>query len=67
VFAYFLDPDGYATEYTAELQHITDPNYVPGKPEQWIRPPERLDQWAFADLPTAAMKQAMHSHFIKQL
>ena len=66
VFAYFLDPDGYATEYTAELQKITDPNYVPGKPEQWIRPPERMDQWAFSDLPSAAMKQAMHSHFIKQ-
>ena len=67
VFAYFLDPDGYATEYTAELQRITDPDHVPGKPEQWIRPPERMDQWAFSDLPTAAMKQAMHSHFVKQL
>ena len=66
VFAYFLDPDGYATEYTAELQRITDPNHVAGKPEQWIRPPERMDQWAFSDLPTAAMKQAMHSHYIKQ-
>lgn len=66
VFAYFLDPDGYATEYTAELQRITDPNHIPGKPEQWIRPPERMDQWAFSDLPSAAMKHAMHSHFIKQ-
>lgn len=66
VFAYFLDPDGYATEYTAELQRITDPNHVPGRPEQWIRPPERLDQWAFSDLPSAAMKHAMHSQFIKQ-
>lgn len=66
VFAYFLDPDGYATEYTAELQRITDPNHIPGKPEQWVRPPERMDQWAFSDLPSAAMKQAMHSHFIKQ-
>lgn len=67
VFAYFLDPDGYATEYTAELQRITDPNHVPGKPEQWIRPPERMDQWAFSDLPTDAMKQAMHSNFVKQI
>ena len=67
VFAYFLDPDGYATEYTAELQRITDPNHIPGRPDQWIRPPERLDQWAFSDLPTAAMKNAMHSHFVKQV
>jgi len=66
VFAYFLDPDGYATEYTAELQRITDPNHIPGRPDQWIRPPERLDQWAFSDLPTAAMKNAMQSNFIKQ-
>jgi len=67
VFAYFLDPDGYATEYTAELQRITDPDHIPGRPDQWIRPPERLDQWAFSDLPTAAMKNAMHSNFIKQI
>jgi len=67
VFAYFLDPDGYATEYTAELQKITDPDHIPGRPDQWIRPPERLDQWAFSELPTAAMKNAMHSHFIKQI
>jgi len=67
VFAYFLDPDGYATEYTAELQRITDPHHIPGRPDQWIRPPERLDQWAFSDLPTAAMKNAMHSHFVKQV
>lgn len=59
VFSYFLDPDGYVVEYTAEVQQITDPNHIPGQPEQWVRSPERMDQWGHADLPTQAIKRAM--------
>lgn len=60
VFAYFLDPDGLAIEYTAEVQQIDDATHVPGTPEQWVRPPNRMDQWGHADLPTPAMQAAMH-------
>jgi len=34
VFSYFLDPNGYVVEYTAEDQQITNPNHVPGTPDQ---------------------------------
>ncbi len=59
VFSYFLDPDGFVVEYTAEVQQITDPDYIAGKPEQWVRPPERMDQWGHSNLPTEAIKKAM--------
>lgn len=60
VFAYFLDPDGLAIEYTAEVQQIDEATHVPGTPEQWVRPPSRMDQWGHSDPPTVAMLTAMH-------
>ncbi len=62
VFAYFLDPDGLAVEYTADVQQIDDATHVPGEPAQWIRPPERMDQWGHAGPPSEAMKHSMHGH-----
>jgi catechol 2,3-dioxygenase len=60
VFAYFVDPDGLAIEYTAEVQQIDEASHRPGTPEEWKRPASRLDQWGFADLPTERLKAAMH-------
>jgi catechol 2,3-dioxygenase len=59
VFSYFLDPNEIVVEYTAEVQQITDPHHVPGKPEQWVRPPQRMDQWGHANLPSDKIKKAM--------
>ena len=59
VFAYFLDPDGLAIEYTAEVQQIDEMTHEAGTPEQWIRPLNRMDQWGYADLATSAIASAM--------
>lgn len=49
IFAYFVDPNGYVIEYTAEVQQVDD-NYKVGMPEDWVRPPElQGDNWGFAD------------------
>ncbi len=48
VFAYFIDPEGYAIEYTAEVEQV-DETYRTGMPEDWQRPPEfHGDSWGFA-------------------
>lgn len=60
VFAYFLDPDGFAVEYTAEVQQIDEATHRIGRASDWDRPPEKMDRWGFAELPSAAMKAAMH-------
>jgi catechol 2,3-dioxygenase-like lactoylglutathione lyase family enzyme len=39
LFSYYLDPEKNVVEYTAEVEQITDPNYVPKRrpaiPNQW--------------------------------
>ncbi|MDB5795782.1 MAG: hypothetical protein JWR25_2161 [Noviherbaspirillum sp.] len=68
VFAYFVDPDGLAIEYTAEVQQIDEADHRPGTPEEWKRPANRMDQWGYADLPTERLKAAMHGdHQLKAL
>jgi catechol-2,3-dioxygenase len=62
VFAYFLDPDGLVVEYNAEMQQINEATHVAGRPDQWKRPPERMDQWGHSDLPSDAIKLAMHGY-----
>ena len=59
IFSYFLDPNGLVVEYTAEVQQITNPSWVPGSPDQWARPPERMDQWGFSPQPSDVIKKAM--------
>ena len=49
IFAYFVDPNGYVIEYTAEVQQVDD-SYKVGMPEDWERPPElQGGGWGFAD------------------
>ena len=60
VFAYFVDPHGFAIEYTAEFQQVDDATHKPGLPQDWVRPANRVDQWGFADPPSDRMRNAMH-------
>ena len=49
IFAYFVDPNGYVIEYTAEVEQVDD-SYKVGMPEDWARPPElNGDNWGFAE------------------
>ena len=49
IFAYFVDPNGYVIEYTAEVEQVDD-SYKVGMPEDWERPAElQGDTWGFAD------------------
>lgn len=58
VFAYFLDPTGYAIEYTTEMQQVDDATYRPGDPVKWKRQPHS-DQWGTAEGPTQRFKDAI--------
>jgi catechol 2,3-dioxygenase len=60
VFAYFLDPDGFAIEYTAEVQQIDESTHRVGTPADWERPPSRMDAWGLAPPPAAPLAAAMH-------
>jgi len=54
VFAYFIDPNEFAIEYTAEMQQIDDQTYRVGRPDDWYRGGNNNpDAWNLAEPPTA--------------
>jgi catechol-2,3-dioxygenase len=57
VFSYFIGPDGFVIEYTAEVEQVDD-SYITGGPEDWKWPPGRVDQWGVSAPPSPRIKEA---------
>ena len=63
VFSYFIEPDGFVTEYTTELDQIDDAAYVPQTPEFWQKVAPTPDRWGVAGPPSNRMRAAMSGEF----
>jgi catechol 2,3-dioxygenase len=61
VFAYFVDPNNFAIEYTTEMQQVDDATYVPGTPDSIARQ-SHSDVWGFADPPSKRFLAALEGH-----
>lgn len=61
VFSYYLDPDEFAIEYTAEIQQVDD-SYKVGGPDDWKRPAPFWDAWGIAEPPTQRFREASAGH-----
>ena len=57
VFAYFVGPDDFVIEYTAEIEKV-DASYRVRSPGEWAYPPGHSDLWGATAPPTARMKSA---------
>jgi catechol 2,3-dioxygenase len=57
VFAYFVGPEDFVIEYTAEIEQVTDASPV-RKPADWAYPPGRTDLWGATSPPSERMKAA---------
>jgi hypothetical protein len=57
VFAYFVGPDDFVIEYTAEVAQVDDA-YRVGQPAQWVYPPGHSDLWGATLPPSERMKAA---------
>jgi|CXWL01.1.fsa_nt_gi catechol 2,3-dioxygenase len=57
VFAYFVGPDDFVIEYTAEIEKVDDSYWV-RTPGEWAYPPGHSDLWGATAPPTARMKAA---------
>ena len=59
VFSYFLGPDDYVIEYTAEVEQVDD-SYPRRSAEYWanLNPPGRSDRWGVTGPPSERMKTA---------
>lgn len=56
IFCYFEDPVGYVTEYTSDIDFITDE--AAHRPRVWPRSPEAIDRWGGGP-PKPEVRQAM--------
>ncbi len=60
IFAYYLDPDGFAVEYTTDIEQIDEPTHRPGTVADWQNTKlKRPDRWGMAGMPSTAMQSAM--------
>ena len=57
VFAYFVGPDDFVIEYTAEIEKV-DENYRVREPKEWAYPPGHSDLWGATLPPSERMKAA---------
>ncbi len=57
VFAYFVGPDDFVIEYTAEVEKVDD-SYRVREPREWTYPPGRSDLWGATPPPSQRMKAA---------
>ena len=57
IFCYFKDPVGYITEYTSDIDYITDD--AAHQPKVWSRSPDAIDRWGMAGPPGPAVREAM--------
>ena len=57
VFAYFVGPDDFVIEYTAEIQQVDERTPV-RSPQDWAYPPGHSDLWGATPPPSDRMKVA---------
>lgn len=57
VFSYFVGPDDFVIEYTADVMQVDD-SYKVGAPSDWTWPSGRFDQWGVSKPPSDRIKQA---------
>jgi catechol 2,3-dioxygenase len=57
VFAYFIGPDNFVIEYTAEIEQVDD-SYRVREPREWVYPPGHSDLWGATAPPSERMKSA---------
>ena len=57
VFAYFIGPDDFVIEYTAEVEKV-DASYRVREPRDWAYPPGHSDLWGATPPPSARMQAA---------
>lgn len=58
VFSYFVDPDGFAVEYTTEMEQVGE-DYETHFADYWSAFPRRPCRWGVARKPSERMMQAM--------
>lgn len=59
IFSYFVEPNGFATEYTTEIEQIDEAHYQPHDKAYWAAFPMRPCRWGMATKASAHLRHAM--------
>ena len=69
VYTFFIDPNGFAVEYTTEMEQVDDATY-PKRSAQWWRenrPRQGHCAWGIFDGPSPLLRKARNGHLIEEL
>jgi len=65
IFTYFIEPNGFVTEYTTEIERIDEATHIPGTPDYWARVMNgNPDRWGMA-APSALLREAMAGKIVE--
>jgi len=59
VFSYFIEPDGFVSEYTTEVDQIDEASHVAQDASYWTKVMPARDRWGTAGSPSNRMQFAM--------
>ena len=66
IFSYFVEPNGFVTEYTTEVEQVDEATYVPNTAEYWRNFPGRPCRWNMAGHPSNRLKSAMSGELLEE-
>jgi catechol 2,3-dioxygenase len=64
VFTYFIEPNGFVTEYTAEVDQVDEATHIAHDPVYWRNLPGRPDRWNLVGPPSNRLKVAMGGNVV---
>lgn len=65
LFSYFIEPNGFVTEYTAEVDTIDEATHIIGTPDYWAKVMNGPDRFGLAD-PSPELREAMAGKFVEE-
>ncbi len=66
IFSYFIEPNGFVTEYTTEVERIDEAAHVPGTPDYWAKVMNgNPDRWGMA-VPSKLLREAMGGKIVDE-
>lgn len=65
VFSYFVEPNGFVTEYTTEVDQVDD-SYVAHDADWWKAQNVFPDRWNMTGPPSDFMRKAMHGDLVEE-
>ena len=66
IFSYFVEPNGFVTEYTTEVERLDEATHIAGTPDYWARVMKgNPDRWGMA-MPTKRGRDAMSGLLVEE-